>query len=118
MIRTLAQALFVIAAFAAVGLPRADGPRVAEGFIVRAWDAIASSGSTIVTADIGLQPGSVDAADKPGATANEPLANLIALPKGGGPLTNGVLFSLVLITVLGLMIGATLFKVARLTSSP
>jgi hypothetical protein len=112
----LTQALFVIAAFVAVGLPHQGGPGAADSFLVRAWDVIASSGSTIVTADIGGDPGTGGAAEAPATVESEPLANPIALLKGGGPLANGVPISIVLITGLGLMIGGTLFKVARLSS--
>lgn len=108
-----------MAALTAIGLPAPVGSQTADSFVVRAWDAIASSDSTTVTADVGLHPGSAisGVGTATTTTGSLPVALAIALPKGGGPLAHGLLISLVLISSLGLMIGRTLFKVARLSSS-
>jgi hypothetical protein len=120
LIGTLGQAAVVLAALTAIGLPAPIGSATPDSFVVRAWDAIASSGSGAVAADVGLQTGSANtgSASTTTTTGSLALAGVVPLPKGGGPLANGLLMSLVLISSLGLMIGRTLFKVARLTSGP
>lgn len=112
LIGTLAQAAVVLAGLTAIGLPAPMGSSTSDSFAAHAWDAIASSGSTSVTVGSGLHSSVTT------TTGSEPLAAAVPLLKGGGPLANGLLMSLVLISSLGLMMGRTLFNVARLSSGP